>query len=91
MTTPAERENERDLARRRAQELKDLETESDHGERPLEGFSGARTTWTEDQDEAAAPEVHGGDEATSRQASLDQVPPAPADRALPERAEDEGG
>ena len=89
MTTPAERENERDLARRREQELKDLETESDRGERPLEGLSAARTTWTEEQDEAAAPFVHGNDEAESVRRLQEQVPPAPADRTLPDRGEDE--
>ncbi len=89
MTTPADKENERDLARRREQELKDLETESDHSQRPLEGLSGAHTTWTEEQDEAAAPEVHGNDEAESRRRSMEQIPPPPPDRELPEKGEDE--
>ncbi len=88
MTSPAEKENERDLARRREQELKDLETEADHGQRPLEGFSGARTTWTEEQDEAAAGEVHGEDEERSRRASEAQVPAAPPERTLPGGQED---
>jgi hypothetical protein len=89
MTTPADRENERDLARRREQELKDLETESDRSQRPLEGLSGAHTTWPEEQDEAEASEVHGNDEAESRKRSLEQVPPAPPERELPEEGEDE--
>ncbi len=86
---PSERQRERELAIRREQELKDLETESDHSERPLEGLSGAPTTWTQDQDEAAAPEVHAGDEAASEARSREQVPPAPANRSLPARGEGE--
>jgi len=85
MTTRADGENERDLARRREQELKDLETERDHGERPLEGLSGA----TDAQDEAAAPQVHGNDEADSRRRSREQVPPAAPERELADKGEDE--
>ena len=90
MTTPADRENERDLARRREQELKDLDTEQDHGPRPLEGLSGAHTTWTEEQDEAAAAQVHGNDEAESERRSLEQVPPDPDEKRLPEEGDGEG-
>lgn len=90
MTTPADRENERDLARRRAQELKDLDTEHDHGPRPLEGFAGARTTWTEEQDDTAAAQVHGNDEAEAERRSLEQVPPDPDEKRLPENGEGEG-
>lgn len=81
MTDPAERQRERELARRRENELKDLETEDRHEERPLEGLSSAHTTWTPDQG-AGAP--HEDDEARSRAASEAQVPPPPADRTLPE-------
>ncbi len=91
----SEHENERDVARRREQELKDLETESTVGARPLEGFSGAHTTWTGEQDEKDAGDVHGADEARSRELSREQVPPAPGDRELPPsgppRGEPEGG
>ncbi len=83
MTDPAERMRQRELERRRENELKDLEVEARHGERPLEGLSRAPTTWPAQQDEAAAPAVHGDDEARSRRASEEQVPPAPPDRTLP--------
>ncbi len=89
MTTPADRENERDLARRREQELKDLDTEQDHGPRPLEGLSGAHTPGTEEQDEAAAAQVHGNDEAESERRSLEQVPPDPDEKRLPEEGDGE--
>jgi hypothetical protein len=89
MSDPMERQRERELALRREQELKDLETEAEHGERPLEGLSAAPTTWTQSQDERAADAVHGHDEAESRARSEAQVPPAPSDRTLPARGEDE--
>ncbi len=81
MSDPAERMRRRELERRRANELKDLETEDTHSERPLEGLSSAHTTWTPDQGDGAP---HEGDEAASRAASEAQVPPAPPDRTLPE-------
>jgi hypothetical protein len=81
MTDPADRMRQRELERRRENELEDLKTESDHSQRPLEGLSGAPTTWTQDQGDGAA---HEGDEARSRAASEAQVPPAPPDRTLPE-------
>ena len=54
MSDPEERMRERELERRRENEIKDLETEQDHSERPLEGLSGAETTWTKDQDDSQA-------------------------------------
>ena len=81
MTDPAERMRQRELQRRRENELKDLETEDDHGERPLEGLSAAHTTWSPDQGDGTP---HEDDEARSRAASEAQVPPAAPDRTLPE-------
>ncbi len=89
MADPMARQRERELLLRREQELKDLETEDQHGERPLEGLSAAPTTWTQSQDDRAAEAVHGDDELESRARSEAQIPPAPADRALPERGDDE--
>jgi hypothetical protein len=89
MADPMERQRQREIARRREQELKDLETENQHGERPLEGLSAAPTTWTQDQDDAAAPTVHAHDEEDSQRRSRADVTPAPDDRALPERGDDE--
>jgi hypothetical protein len=89
MADPMERQRERELALRREQQLKDLETEDDRRERPLEGLSAAPTTWTQEQDGAAAPIVHAHDEEESRRRSLADVPPAPPGRALPERGDDE--
>lgn len=86
---PMERQRQRELELRREQELKDLATENDHSERPLEGLSGAPTTWTQDQDDLAADEVHGGDEAAAQARSLGQITPAAANRSLPERGSDE--
>jgi hypothetical protein len=82
MADPSERQRERELAIRRENELKDLETEADHSERPLEGLSSAHTSWTGDQPEAPRTE-HADDERRSREASEAQVPPAPPDRTLP--------
>jgi hypothetical protein len=76
MKTPAERLRERELARRRHNELKDLEVEDTHAERPLEGFSAGTTTWTPDQDESKRGE-HEDDEVVSRARSLGQVPESP--------------
>jgi hypothetical protein len=81
MSDPEERMRERELARRRENELKDLEVEGRREERPLEGLSAAPTTWTPDQGDGAP---HERDEAASRAASEAQVPPAPANRTLPE-------
>lgn len=90
MSDPMQRERERELAIRRENELKDLETERDHSERPLEGLSGAHTTWTAEQDDRDAARVHGDDEARSREASEAQVPPAPPEQSLPPAEGGEG-
>jgi hypothetical protein len=77
MTDPDGRMRERELERRRENEQKDIEVEETHGERPLEGLSGAQgTTWTPDQDDSAR-QVHAGDEEASRERSRAQVPPPP--------------
>jgi hypothetical protein len=79
MTDPEGRMRERELERRRENERKDLEVENTHGERPLEGLSGAPgTTWTKDQVDSRR-SVHEGDEAESRARSEAQIPP-PAPR-----------
>ncbi|HEX8910425.1 MAG TPA: hypothetical protein VF805_14565 [Anaeromyxobacteraceae bacterium] len=72
-----EKQRRRELELRRQQEEKDLETERTIGQRPLEGFSGGHTSWTGDQDDAAAREVHGDDERVSRARSEAQVPRRP--------------
>jgi hypothetical protein len=92
MPDPMERQREREMARRRENEQKDLEVENRHEERPLEGFSGAHTSWTGDQDDGAAATEHAGDEDRSRRASEDQIPgDANGDRTLPERGEPDVG
>ncbi len=78
MSDPEERLRERELARLRENELKDLEVEDRHEERPLEGLSSSPTTWTRDQDDSHR-QVHERDEEKSREASRAQVPPAPSD------------
>src|SRR4051812_40626635 len=70
--TPAELEHERDLKRLEEQEKLDLEVEKERGPRPLEGFSGAHTSWTPEQDESQAEQVHGEDAAKSAEASQAQ-------------------
>ena len=72
-----EKQRRRELELRREQEIKDLETERTIGPRPLEGFSHAHTSWTGDQNERAADEVHGHDEEISRERSEQQIPPEP--------------
>lgn len=58
-------------------ERADLEIERTHAERPLEGFSGADagTTWSEQQDDEAAREVHANDEERSVRRSEEQARP----------------
>lgn len=75
-----EKQRRRELELRREQEQKDLETEATPGPRPLEGFSGGHTTWTGQQDEAPAREVHGDDERISRERSERQIPDVPPRR-----------
>jgi hypothetical protein len=70
---PNEKQRQRELELRREQEEKDLETERTIGPRPLEGFSGGHTSWTGEQDDAAARQVHGEDERLSRERSEEQV------------------
>jgi hypothetical protein len=76
MTDPERRLEERELNRRRENEIKDLATEADHSERPLEGLSGAHTTWTGEQDDSQAG-VHQADERRSEEASRAQIPEKP--------------
>ncbi len=76
---PNEKQRQRELELRREQEEKDLETEATIGPRPLEGLSGAHTTWTGDQDDRSAREVHADDERESRERSEEQV------KRIPER------
>jgi hypothetical protein len=69
-------QRQRELELRRENEKKDLEVERTIGERPLEGLSGAHTSWTDEQDDSQR-EVHADDEARSRRASERQIPPEP--------------
>jgi hypothetical protein len=80
MTDPEGRMRERELERRRENEIKDLETEQDHSERPLEGLSSAETTWTREQDDSQAA-VHAHDEERSLERSRAQIPPEPPHHA----------
>jgi hypothetical protein len=71
-----QREREQERQRLREQEEKDLEVEARRGPRPLEGFAGGHTTWTGEQDDAAAARVHARDaeeswSASERQARLE--------------------
>ena len=59
--------------RLRERERQDLEVEARHGPRPLEGYSHAPTSWTQDQNDLAAIEVHADDAAASRRESEAQV------------------
>jgi hypothetical protein len=53
-----QREREQERRRLREQEAKDLEVETRHGARPLEGFAGGHTTWASQQDDRAAAEEY---------------------------------
>jgi hypothetical protein len=70
-----EKQRERELALRRENERKDLEVERTIGQRPLEGFSGGHTSWTDEQDDSQRA-IHEDDEERSRRASQEQIPPA---------------
>lgn len=77
-------ERQQALDRLREEEKKDLEVEAHRGPRPLEGFAGGHTTWTDDQDDEAAARVHAGDaeaswEASERQARLEPAEPRSED------------
>jgi hypothetical protein len=74
-----QREREQERQRLREQEEKDLEVEAQRGPRPLEGFAGGHTTWTGQQDDEAAAQVHARDaqeswQASERQARLEPEP-----------------
>jgi hypothetical protein len=73
-----EMQRQRELELRRENEKKDLEVERTIGERPLEGLSGAHTSWTDQQDDKQRA-VHEDDEARSRRASEEQIPSVPSD------------
>ena len=71
---PTHWQREHERARLREKELKDLEVERNRGPRPLEGLSsGGHTTWTGQQDDTVAAEVHGHDAADAEAASEEQV------------------
>ena len=67
-----EMQRRREIDLRRENEQKDLEVERTIGERPLEGLSGAHTSWTDQQDDRERA-VHEGDEERSRRASEEQI------------------
>ncbi|MFL5318024.1 MAG: hypothetical protein ACJ790_00105 [Myxococcaceae bacterium] len=67
---------DQEIRRWKEREKKDLEVEHNKGPRPLEGFSGGHTTWTGDQDDAAARTVHAHDEEKSEELSEEQAEPA---------------
>jgi len=74
-----QREREQERERLRLQEEKDLEVEARRGPRPLEGFAGGHTTWTGQQDDEAAAQIHAQDaeeswRASERQAQLKPEP-----------------
>lgn len=68
-----DKEREQERERLRKLEEKDLEVERNRGPRPLEGFSGAHTSWTGYQDDDAAAELHADDARKAEQASEEQV------------------
>lgn len=71
---PTHWQREHERARLREKELKDLEVERNRGPRPLEGLSsGGHTTWTGQQDDAAAAVVHAHDAEEAEAASEEQV------------------
>jgi hypothetical protein len=91
-----QREREQERQRLREQEQKDLEVEAQRGPRPLEGFAGGHTTWTGQQDDEAASQVHAQDAeaswaASERQARLEpdenEKAREPGEEPSPHRAE----
>ncbi|MDY7229710.1 hypothetical protein [Hyalangium rubrum] len=79
-----QREREQERERLRDQEQQDLKVEAQRGTRPLEGFAGGHTTWTGQQDDEAAAQVHARDaqeslEASERQARLEPEPESRSD------------
>jgi hypothetical protein len=74
-----QREREQERQRLREQEERDLKVEAQRGPRPLEGFAGGHTTWTGQQDDEVAAQVHARDaeeswQASERQARLEPEP-----------------
>lgn len=67
--------DEQERRRWKEREAKDLEVERNRGPRPLEGFAGGHTTWTGEQDDAAAAEVHAGDAQRAEELSEEQARP----------------
>jgi hypothetical protein len=82
-----QREREQERQRLREQETKDLEVEAQRGPRPLEGFAGGHTTWTGQQDDAAASQVHARDAEASWEASERQARLEPEEEQAPELRE----
>jgi hypothetical protein len=74
-----EKQRRRELDLRRENEQKDLTVEQTIGPRPLEGLSGAHTSWTGDQDDRSAAAVHSDDERRSHERSVAQIPPPAPD------------
>lgn len=70
---PMEKQRQAEKERWKEREKKDLEVERNRGPRPLEGFAGGHTTWTGQQDDAAASEVHAGDREASERLSEEQA------------------
>lgn len=64
---------EQEIRRWKEREAKDLEVERKKGPRPLEGYAGGHTTWTGEQDDRAAREVHANDERLSEDLSAEQT------------------
>jgi hypothetical protein len=84
-----QREREQERERLRQQEEKDLEVEARRGPRPLEGFAGGHTTWTGQQDDEAAAEVHARDAMESWQASEQQARLDPGPEPLSDNEDEE--
>jgi len=80
-----DREREQERQRLREQERKDLEVEARRGPRPLEGFAGGHTTWTGQQDDEAAAQLHAQDAEASWEASERQARLEPDEEQAPER------
>lgn len=71
--TDEDRRREEERERLRWQEEQDLEVEQRRGERPLEGFSAAPTSWPRDTDDRAAAREHASDAKASWEESVDQA------------------
>jgi hypothetical protein len=80
-----QREREQERQRLREQERKDLEVEAQRGPRPLEGFAGGHTTWTGQQDDEAAAQMHAQDDEASWEARKQQARLEPDEEQAPER------